>query len=151
VEPRTQHAQPPAWKHRIGRGLVDPADDGWTLIELIVVLSLIMILTTMALTQYRNSVLLAKEAALRSDLFLMQDAIDQYYADKGKYPDSLDSLVSERYIRAIPKDPLTNSTDTWQSIEAPSEAGSVASSAGIYDVKSGSTDTAVDGSRYADW
>jgi general secretion pathway protein G len=127
------------------------SEDGWTLIELIVVLSLIMILTTMALTQYRNSVLQAKEAALRSDLFLMQDAIDQYYADKGKYPETLEALVSERYLRAIPKDPVTNSTDTWVLIQAPSEAGSLTSSAGVYDVKSGSADTALDGSRYADW
>ena len=126
-------------------------DQGWTLIELLVVLSLILILTSLALTQYRNSVKLAKEAALRSDLFLMRDAIDQYYADKGKYPEALDTLVTERYLRAIPKDPITLGADTWQTVQAEPDAGAVSTTAGIYDVKSGSADTAIDGSRYADW
>lgn len=126
-------------------------DSGWTLIELLVVLSLILILSSLALTQYRNSVLLAKEAALRSDLFLMKDSIDQYYADKGRYPESLDTLVSERYLRTIPKDPFTNSTDTWQTVQAERDAGAVQSAAGIWDIKSGSQDSALDGSRYADW
>jgi len=127
------------------------ADRGWTLIELLVVISLVMILASLALTQYRNAVRSAKEAALRSDLFLMREAIDQYYADKGKYPDSLDALVSERYLRAVPKDPITDQTDSWQTVQADPEPGSVSASAGIYDVKSGSNDTALDGSRYADW
>ena len=127
------------------------ADRGWTLIELLVVISLVMILASLALTQYRNAVRSAKEAALRSDLFLMREAIDQFYADKGKYPDSLDALVSERYLRAVPKDPITDQTDSWQTVQADPEPGSVSASAGIYDVKSGSNDTALDGSRYADW
>lgn len=126
-------------------------DGGWTLIEMLVVLSLIMILSSLALTQYRNSILSAKEAALRSDLFLMRDAIDQFYADKGKYPESLDALVSEHYLRAIPKDPVTNATDTWQTINADAEPGQAAASPGIFEVKSGSSDIALDGSRYADW
>jgi len=129
----------------------DARDGGWTLIELLVVVSLVMILASMAMTQYRNSIGLAREAALRSDLFLMRDAIDQYYADKGKYPDSLDALVSEHYLRAIPKDPLTNQTDTWQTEQADPQPGAVSASPGIYNVKSGSSDTALDGSRYADW
>ena len=125
---------------------------GFTLIELLVVLSLIMILSSLALTTYRNSILTAKEAALRSDLFQLRDAIDQYYADKGKYPEALDTLVSERYIRAVPKDPITSATDTWQTVPAEQDAGAVSSSsAGIYDVKSGSPDTALDGSAYQDW
>jgi general secretion pathway protein G len=124
---------------------------GWTLIELLVVLSIILILASMALTQYRNSVLVAKEAALKSDLFLMRDAIDQYYADKGRYPESLETLVSDRYLRAVPRDPITATTDSWQTVQAERDAGSVSSAAGIYDVKSGSPDTALDGSRYGDW
>ena len=127
------------------------ADRGWTLIELLVVISLVMILASLALTQYRNSIRSAKEAVLRSNLFLMREAIDQFYADKGKYPDSLDALVSERYLRAVPKDPITDSSDSWQTVQADPEPGSVSASAGIYDVKSGSNDTASDGSRYADW
>ncbi|MEO7190808.1 MAG: type II secretion system protein [Vicinamibacterales bacterium] len=126
-------------------------ESGWTLIEMLVVLSLIMILSSLALTQYRNSIVLAKEAALRSDLYLMRDAIDQYYADKAKYPESLDVLVSEHYLRTVPKDPITNATDTWQTVAADSEPGTVSTTTGIYNVKSGSNDVAIDGSRYADF
>ena len=128
-----------------------PADGGWTLIELFVVLSIVVILATLAMSQYRNSIRYAKEAALRSDLFLMRDAIDQYYADKGRYPESLQALVSESYIRRVPRDPFTESGDTWTTVPADPEPGSGSTSAGIYDVKSGSPDIAMDGSRYADW
>ena len=126
-------------------------DSGWTLIELLIVISLVMILASLALTQYRGSIVSAKEAALKSDLFLMRDAIDQYYADKGKYPESLQTLVSESYIRAIPPDPFTRSSDTWQTVNAEPEPGSTSSSTGIYDVKSGFDGVSNDGSRYADW
>jgi len=127
------------------------SDGGWTLIELMVVIALIMILATMALVQYRNSVTYAKEATLKSQLFIMRDAIDQYYADKGKYPDSLQTLVSESYIRAMPRDPFTTSSDTWQTVPAEPEAGASTAAAGIFDVKSGSEGTGLDGSRHADW
>ena len=126
-------------------------DGGWTLIELLIVITLIMILASLALTQYRNSITAAKEAALKSDLFLMRDAIDQYYADKGRYPDSLQTLVSESYLRAIPADPFTRSADTWQTENAEPEPGSSSASTGIYNVKSGHDGIAGDGSRYADW
>jgi general secretion pathway protein G len=126
-------------------------DNGWTLIELMIVITLVMILATLALTQYRGSILAAKEAALKSDLFLMRDAIDQYYADKGRYPESLQTLVSESYLRAIPKDPFTNSSDTWQTVNAEPEPGTTSAATGIYDVKSGSDGVATDGSRYGDW
>ena len=126
-------------------------DSGWTLIELLIVISLVMILATLALTQYRGSIHSAKEAALKSDLFLMRDAIDQYYADKGRYPESLQTLVSESYLRAIPKDPFTNSADTWQTVNAEPEPGMTSTTTGIYDVKSGYEGTATDGSRYGDW
>jgi len=126
-------------------------DSGWTLIELLIVITLIMILASLALTQYRNSITAAKEAALKSDLFLMRDAIDQYYADKGRYPDSLQALVSESYLRAIPADPFTRSADTWQTENAEPEPGASSASTGIYNVKSGYDGIASDGSRYADW
>ena len=80
---------------------------GFTLIELLVVLSLISILAAMGMVQHRNSVLKAQEATLKTDLFHMRDAIDQYFADKGKYPASLDALVSDNYLRKIPEDPIT--------------------------------------------
>jgi general secretion pathway protein G len=126
-------------------------DEGWTLVELLVVISLIMILASMALVQYRNSITAAKEATLRSQLFIMRDAIDQYYADKAKYPESIQALVSESYLRAVPRDPFTTSSDTWQTVPAEPDAGSITASAGIFDVKSGFDGTALDGSRYADW
>ena len=131
--------------------LTSDAESGWTLIELLIVISIIMVLTAMATVQYRNSVTTAKEAALRSDLFMMRDAIDQYYADKGKYPDALQTLVTENYMRSIPKDPITNSSDTWQTVPAEPQPGSNTADPGVYDVKSGSEGIAVDGSRYADW
>ena len=121
------------------------------MIELVIVIAIIMILASMALTQYRNSILYAKEAALKSDLFLMRDAIDQYYADKGKYPESLQSLVTESYLRAVPRDPFTNSSDTWTTTTADPQPGQLSSQTGIYDVKSGSDLTGSDGTRYADW
>ena len=93
----------------------------------------------------------AKEAALRSDLFLMRDAIDQYYADKGKYPESLQALVTESYLRAIPRDPFTNSSDTWTTTAADPQPGQLSSQTGVYEVKSGSDLTGSDGTRYADW
>jgi general secretion pathway protein G len=134
-----------------GRARRGEATGGWTLIELLVVLSLIMILTSLAMVQYRNSVQTAREASLKSDLFLIRDSIDQYYADKGKYPPSLDALVAEHYLREIPQDPITRATDTWQTILAEPDSGAISTEPGIYDVKSGSDGTALDGSRYSDW
>jgi general secretion pathway protein G len=125
--------------------------DGFTLIELLVVISLVMILSSVAMSSYRQSVIAAKEAALKSDLFHMRDAIDQYYADKAKYPDSLQTLVSEGYLRSIPKDQFTNSTDTWVTTPAEAPPGTTTTTPGIYDVKSGSDMIGIDGSRYADW
>jgi len=126
-------------------------DAGFTLIELLIVISIILILSAMSIAQYRQSVKLAQEAAVRSDLFFMRDAIDQYYADKGKYPESLQTLVSENYIRAIPKDPFTTNSASWQTVAAEPQPGSQTADPGIYDVKSGFDGTAIDGSRYSDW
>ncbi len=91
---------------------------GFTLIELLVVLALISILAAMGVVQYRNGVRHTQESVLRTDLFRMRDAIDQYYADKNKYPGSLDTLVSDGYLRRIPEDPITQSADTWQTVAA---------------------------------
>ena len=124
---------------------------GFTLVELLVVISLISILAAMALVQYKNSVVKAQEGVLKTDLFRMRDAIDQYYADKGKYPSSLDALVSEGYLRKIPEDPITKSADTWQTVPAEPDPNNPSAEPGIYDVKSGAAGTALDGSNYADW
>ena len=128
------------------------SDAGWTLIELMVVVVLIMLLASMSLVQYRNTIVAAKEATLKSQLFIMRDAIDQYYADTAKYPESLQTLVTAQYLRSIPVDPFTDSNDTWQTVAADPEPGQVTASVGIFDVKSGSDQTSPrDGSRYSDW
>ncbi len=124
---------------------------GFTLIELMVVLALISVLAGMGVVQYRNSVQRTKEAVLREDLFRMRDAIDQYYADKAKYPANLDALVTDGYLRQVPKDPTTNSADTWQTVPSEPDPGNPGAELGIIDVKSGSEGTSIDGTRYAEW
>jgi general secretion pathway protein G len=125
--------------------------NGFTLIELLVVITLITILATMGLVQYQNSIKSSKEAVLSTDLFRMRDAIDQYYADKNKYPASLDALVSDGYMRKIPEDPMTKSSDTWQTVPAEPDPGNPSAEPGIYDVKSGAPGTGLDGKPYSDW
>ena len=124
---------------------------GFTLVELLIVLSLVSILAAMGVVQYRNSVQLGREAVLRRNLFAMRDAIDQYYADKNKYPASLDSLVSDGYLRKIPDDPITRAADTWQTVPAEPDPANPTDAPGIYDVKSGAQGQALDGSNFADW
>ena len=124
---------------------------GFTIIELLVVMSLIVILATMGMSQYRSSIVRSKEAVLKEDLFRMNDAIDQYYADKGQYPGTLDALVSDGYVRKIPVDPFTNAADSWQSVPSEPDPNNPTASPGIYAVKSGSDQTALDGTKYADW
>jgi general secretion pathway protein G len=125
--------------------------DGFTLIELMIVMAIIVILAGIATAMYVNSLQRSKEAVLKEDLFRMRDAIDQFYADKNKYPATLDELVSEKYLRTIPVDPITNSSTTWQTTMAEPQPGSSLTDTGIFDVKSGADTTALDGSRYADW
>jgi general secretion pathway protein G len=124
---------------------------GFTLVELLIVISLISILAAMGLVQYKNSVQSSREAVLRTDLFRMRDAIDQYYADKGKYPSAIDALVSDGYMRKVPEDPITKSSDTWVTVPAEPDPNNPSGDAGIYDVKSGAQGTALDGTNYSDW
>ncbi len=119
--------------------------------ELLIVVSLIMILAAIGLAGYRNSVVSAQEAVLKEDLYRLRDAIDQHYADKSEYPASLDDLVSAGYLRELPVDPFTRSRDTWQTILAEPDANNPTATIGVYDVKSGSEETALDGTKYADW
>jgi general secretion pathway protein G len=124
---------------------------GFTLIELMVVMTIIVTLATIGMVQYRQSVQFARESVLKDDLFKMRDAIDQYYADKNQYPPTLDDLVSSGYLRGLPKDPITNSMSTWQAVPAEPDPSNPSQAPGISDVKSGSDQTAMDGTHYADW
>ena len=127
------------------------AERGFTLIELLVVAAILIVLAGIGLVQYRNSVIRAREAVLKEDLFRMRDAIDQYYADKMQYPGSLDALVSDGYMRKLPDDPFTMSSSTWQTVPSEPDPNNPTASPGIYDVKSGSEATALDNTKYADW
>lgn len=124
---------------------------GFTLIELIIVTALVVILASVAMVQYQNSVVRAREAVLKEDLFRLRDAIDQYYADKNKWPQTLQDLVSDGYVREVPKDPITDSAESWQTVPAEATPGSNSAEPGIFDVKSGSDKMALDGSPYAEW
>jgi general secretion pathway protein G len=127
-----------------------PLEAGFTLIELLVVLGLIIVLASIATTQYRTSVIRSREAVLSEDLFRMRDAIDQYYADKGNYPPTLDALVTEGYIRKVPVDPFTDQPD-WQAVPSEPDPNNPTAAPGIYDVKSASEQTAINGTKYSDW
>jgi general secretion pathway protein G len=124
---------------------------GFTLIEVLIVVTLVVVLASVGMATYSNSTLSAREAVLREDLFRMRDAIDQFYADKNKYPQSLQDLVSEKYLREIPKDPMTDSADTWQAIPSEVDPNNPTAEPGVYDVKSGSEGTARDGTKYSEW
>jgi general secretion pathway protein G len=124
---------------------------GFTMIELMVVMALIVILATIGMTQYRQSIQFTKEAVLKDDLFKMRDAIDQYYADKNKYPAALEDLVTGGYMRALPKDPFTDSSTSWQGIPGEPDPANPGTVPGIYDVKSGAEGAAIDGSTYSEW
>ncbi len=119
---------------------------GFTLIELMVVMAVIATLLTLAMPRYFASLEKSREAVLQANLTLLRQTLDKYYGDKGKYPDALDELVSSKYLRNIPSDPITDSNMTWIIVPPPQpEMG------GVYDVKSGAQGTARDGSAYLDW
>jgi general secretion pathway protein G len=124
---------------------------GFTLIELLVVISLIVLLAGIGLVMYQNSVQRGREAVLKEDLFRMRDAIDQHYADKGKYPGSLEDLVSAGYLRKVPVDPMTQSTETWQTVPAEPDPANLTVEPGIYNVRSGAEGQALDGSKFNEW
>ena len=124
---------------------------GFTIIELMVVMGLIVTLSTIAVVQYRHSIVYSKEAALKEDLFRMKEAIDQYYADKNQYPATLEDLVSSGYLRSVPADPITGSPSTWETVPAEPDPNNPTAELGIFDIKSGSDATALDGTKYGDW
>lgn len=119
---------------------------GFTLIELLVVLAVIATLLTLALPRYFGSLDKSKEAVLRENLYQMREAISRYYADKGKYPQSLEALVDDKYLRKLPLDPVTESAATWIVVQpADPDKG------GVYDVRSGAPGRSPAGTEYAEW
>jgi general secretion pathway protein G len=120
---------------------------GFTLIELMVVLTIVGLLLSLAVPRYFHSVQRSKENILRANLATTRDALDKFVGDNGRYPDSLDQLVERRYLRALPYDPITDSNASWTLI--PSQRTDRPGA--VFDIHSGSQDQAADGSRYADW
>lgn len=119
---------------------------GFTLIELLVVMAIIALLVSLAAPRYFHSVDSSRETILRENLSLTRQALDKYYGDNGKYPDTLDMLVSKKYLRSLPLDPVTGVNTSW--IIVPPD---VPEKGGVYDVKSGAPGNARDGTEYKDW
>ena len=123
---------------------------GWTLVELTIVMSLIVVFSTLALVGYRSAITRSKEAVLKENLFRMREAIDQYYVDRQRHPVTLESLVTEGYLRTVPVEPFTGSIETWQAISGEFNAGDPLGE-GVFDVKTTNEATALDGTLYVDW
>lgn len=126
---------------------------GFTLIELVIVFTLIGILVGLGIPQYRNAMIRAREAALKEDLFQIRNLLEQYYTDKKQYPPSLYTLVEERYLKKIPTDPFTNSAETWTEVPEDLSEDDLLSGVipGVADIRSGSEKKALDGSPYNSW
>jgi len=122
---------------------------GFTLLELMIVISIIIILAAIALPQYQKTIMHARETVLKDDLFKMRSVIDQYSADKGKLPQSLDDLVSGGYMREVPKDPITDNKD-W-TIVTGDDPYSTEGGTGVTDVHSSSGDVSTEGTPYSEW
>ena len=127
-----------------------PRISGYTLLELMIVVAIAGILVTLAVPSFQQSSLKAKEAALKQNLFTLRAVVDQFYADRGKYPLTLETLVEEKYLRQLPVDPFTKSSTSWQEVyEEKSEDDD--SPAGVFDLHSGSDLVALDGTPYKEW
>jgi general secretion pathway protein G len=125
---------------------------GFTLLELMIVIAIVGILASLAQPMFKTAVLKSREAALKEDLFNIRNVMDQYYADNGKYPDSLNDLVDKGYMRSIPIDPFTGSNTSWRlDPYSGGEGESPESSGGYWDVHSGSDQVGLNGKKYSEW
>lgn len=132
----------PGPRGKSGMGLAS----GFTLVELMVVMTIIALLISIAVPRYFHSVEVAKESTLKQDLSVMREAIDKFYGDNERYPNSIQELVSRKYIRSVPVDPITESAETWQVV-----APGLDINGAVFDVKSGAEGTAKDGTAYSEW
>jgi len=126
-------------------------DDGFTLLELMVVMAIISVLATLAIPSFIQALRSAREAVLKEDLHVMRAAIDSYTMDKQKAPQSLDDLIQDGYLKVIPEDPMTRSRDTWVTDTSDSLHSLDQTDPGVDDVHSGSQDTGSDGEPYSSW
>lgn len=124
---------------------------GFTMIELMIVMAVISILVSMAVPFYQKSLIKSKESVLKNNLFTMRTVIDEFTYDKGKAPQALQDLVSEGYLRNVPRDPITESDQTWKVIMEDATTSANQSEPGIFDIRSGSDRTSLEGTPYSDW
>ena len=124
---------------------------GYTLVEIVIVMTIISILVSIAVPMYKNSIDRSREAVLRSNLFTIRNAIDEYTFDKSKAPQNLQDLVREGYLRQVPEDPITQSNQTWIIVMEDAMTMVKQTEPGIYDVRSGSDKNGLDGTPYAEW
>jgi general secretion pathway protein G len=140
---KTWQVQPPApQKHGLR---------GFTLIEMMIVMAIIVILIAVAVPFYQKAIIRAKESVLHNNLFAMRSAIDEYTFDKQKAPQSLQDLVTDGYLREVPKDPITQRNDSWKVIMESAGQAVNSTQPGVFDVRSGSENRSLDGTRYSDW
>jgi general secretion pathway protein G len=126
-------------------------ESGFTMVELMIVMAIIVILISIAIPQYQKAIVRSKESVLKNNLFTLRQVIDEYTYDKKKAPQSLQDLVTSGYLRDIPIDPMTESNQTWRTIMEDVLMSVDQTEPGIFDVKSGSDKTGLDGTPYADW
>jgi len=132
------------------RGFARP-DSGFTMVELMIVMAIIVILVSIAIPQYQKAIIRSKESVLKNNLFTLRNMIDEYTVDKKKAPQSLQDLVSGGYLRDVPIDPMTGSNDTWHTIQEDALMSVDQTEPGIFDVKSMSNKSSLEGTPYSDW